>query len=94
MEYSDLENIEKSYREFGTQKRKMFTLWLHSDPNPSYHKLAKALFLAEETRIATDICRKHGEILCTYLEIWAEWIRSVAEYFVYKQSDTYTLYQD
>ena len=59
----DLYSIEKSHREFGTQRRKMFTLWLNSDPEPSYHKLARALFLAKENKIAMEICREHGKIL-------------------------------
>lgn len=62
---NDLHYIEQSYREFGTQKRKMFTLWLHFDPEPSYHKLARGLFLAKEIRIANEICKKHGEIFFT-----------------------------
>lgn len=56
-----LECIEKSHTDFSTQKRKMFMLWLHSDPTPTYHTLARALFLAKEERMAIDTCTKYGK---------------------------------
>ncbi len=62
-----LDAIEMSHSDFGTQKRKMFTLWLHSDCSPSYQTLARALFLANENRVATDICTKYGKYLLTHL---------------------------
>ncbi len=62
-----LDCIEKSDSGFRTQKRKMFTLWLHSDPSPSYWTLARALFRVGENRIATEICTKYGKSLQTYI---------------------------
>jgi len=66
-----LDCIEKSDPGFRTQKRKMFTLWLRFDPNPSYQTLAKALFTVGENKIATEICAKYGKVLliCTYLYV-------------------------
>ena len=62
-----LDGIEMSHSDLGTRKRKMFTLWLHSDCSPSYQTLVKALFLANENRIAADICTKYGKYLLTHL---------------------------
>ena len=66
-----LDCIEKSDPGFRTQKRKMFTLWLRFDPNPSYQTLAKALFTVGENKIATEICTKYGKVLliCTYMYV-------------------------
>ena len=58
-----LERIDQSYPDFNIAMRKMFTLWLHSDERPSYHTLARALYLAKERRTAADICTKYGKNL-------------------------------
>ena len=55
-----LDKIEESYHNPSTQQRKMFTLWLHSVADPSYHTLVTALLLVNEEQAATDICTQHG----------------------------------
>ena len=62
-----LDGIEMSHSDFSTRKRKMFTLWLHTDCSPSYYTLVRALFLANESKCATDICTKYGKYLLLYL---------------------------
>ena len=61
-----LDKIEKSYHNSSTQQRKMFTLWLHSVGDPSYHTLVTALLLVNEKQAATDICTQHGMRPSTY----------------------------
>ena len=56
----DLDKIEESYHDSSTRRRKMFTLWLHSVADPSYHTLVTALLLVNEKEAATDICTQHG----------------------------------
>jgi len=58
----DLHMIRESHSDFSTQRREMFALWLRFDPSPSYQTLARALFRADENRIATEICTKHGKV--------------------------------
>ena len=48
----------------------MFALWLRSDPSPSYQTLARALFRADENRIATEICTNHGKVSLMHMEIF------------------------
>lgn len=57
-----LSEIEKSDPDFHTRKRKMFKAWLDSDPDASYHTLARALFRVGDNKTATDICTKYGKI--------------------------------
>ena len=56
-----LDQIEGSYSSSSIQRRKMFTLWLHSAGAPSYHSLVTALLHAKEDGAATDICTQHGK---------------------------------
>ena len=66
----DLYMIRKSHSDFNTRRREMFALWLCSDPSPSYRTLARALFRADENRIATEICTRHGKVSLMHMEIF------------------------
>ena len=66
----DLHMIRKSHSDFSTRRREVFALWLRSDPSPSYQTLARALFKANENRIATEICTKYGKVSLMHREIF------------------------
>ena len=68
----DLYMIRKSHSDFNTRRREMFALWLRSDPSPSYQTLARALFKANENRIATEICTKYGKVSLMHREIFRD----------------------
>ena len=57
----DLDGIEQTNPDLNTRKRKMFSLWLRLEERPSYHTLARALFLADENNAANGICTTYGE---------------------------------
>ena len=81
----DLYMIRKSHSDFNTRRREMFALWLRSDPSPSYQTLARALFRADENRIATEICTKHGKVSLMHREIFRDSILQ-SDYF---ENDSY-----
>ena len=56
----EMEAIQKTYTDVKDRRREMYKAWLRVTPQPAYEKLASALFLAEEDRIADHICKKYG----------------------------------
>ena len=59
----DLDVIKENHHDEKRRKREMFILWLKITDKPSYIKLARALFLAEENNIAHKICKRYGKWL-------------------------------
>ena len=63
----DLDGIEQTNSDLNTRKRKMFSLWLRLEERSSYHTLARALFLADENKVANGICTTYGETHDMYM---------------------------
>ena len=62
LESDDLDIIEEDHRgEKRKQTRKMFQLWLETQPDPSYEQLIKALRKVGDERVANSLCSKYGK---------------------------------
>ena len=62
LESDDLDIIEEDHRgEKRKQTRKMFQLWLGTQPDPSYEQLIKALRKVGDERVANSLCNKYGK---------------------------------
>ena len=58
----DLDIIEEDFRgDTRKQTRKMFKLWLRTQPDASYEQLIKALHKVGCERVANSLCNKYGK---------------------------------
>ena len=73
LEEEDLDKIEKSNQDSGTQQRKMFSLWLSSGANITYDTLLTALIRVNDKKAVTDLCTQQGKHSSTpfiILHVW------------------------
>ena len=61
LEEEDLDKIENSNQDSGSQQREMFRLWLRSGANITYDTILTALFRANEKKAVTDLCTQQGK---------------------------------
>ena len=64
IDYLELDQIRRENCDEKMKTRMMFIAWLRLNPDPTYHQLARALFVKREIRSATQLCRKYGRFLC------------------------------
>ena len=51
------------HRDLKACHRKMFSLWLRNSKNATYEALLEALLGADETKVAEELCKQHGEYI-------------------------------